>query len=105
ILNPVKHLGNASVNYLETEFSNNMYLSDYYIENASFFRLDNINLGYNFGKILNNKASLRLSGSIQNVFIITKYRGADPENGGNTGVDNNIYPRPRIFSLGANIDF
>ncbi|MGC4234090.1 MAG: SusC/RagA family TonB-linked outer membrane protein [Niabella sp.] len=105
ILNPVKHLGNASVNYLETEFSNNMYLSDYYIENASFFRLDNINLGYNFGKILNNKASLRLSGSIQNVFVITKYRGADPENGGNTGVDNNIYPRPRIFSLGANIDF
>lgn len=105
ILNPVKHIGNASVNYLETEFSNNMYLSDYYIENASFFRLDNINLGYDLGKILKGKASLRLTGNVQNIFVITKYRGADPENASSTGVDNNIYPRPRIYSLGASIDF
>ncbi len=105
IKNPINFIGNASVNYLETGFENNQYLSDYYIENASFFRLDNINLGYNVGKILKNKASLRVSASIQNVVVITKYRGLDPENAGDGGVDGNIYPRPRIFSLGLNFDF
>ncbi|MBK7376496.1 MAG: SusC/RagA family TonB-linked outer membrane protein [Chitinophagaceae bacterium] len=105
IKNPINFIGNASVNYLESGFTNNQYLSDYYIENASFFRLDNINLGYNVGKILKNKASLRIAASIQNVFIITKYKGLDPENSNETGVDNNIYPRPRTFSLGFNLDF
>lgn len=46
-----------------------------------------------------------MNASIQNVFVITKYTGADPENASSSGVDNNIYPRPRIFSLGANLDF
>jgi len=90
---------------LETGFQNNQYLSDYYIENASFFRLDNINLGYNVGRIINNRASLRIAASVQNVFVITKYKGLDPENAGDSGVDGNIYPRPRIFSLGFNFDF
>ena len=103
ILNPVLYVGNAGVNYLETRFSNNRFLSDYYIENASFLRLDNINLGYDLGKVINNKARLRLNASVQNVFVITKYSGADPEN--TSGIDNNIYPRPRIFTLGANLDF
>lgn len=103
IINPVRYVGNAGINYLDTRFSNNRYLSDYYIENASFFRLDNINLGYDLGKVINNKARLRLSANIQNVFVITKYSGADPENTG--GIDNNIYPRPRIFTIGANLDF
>jgi len=105
IKNPINFIGNASANYLETGFSNNQYLSDYYIENASFFRLDNINLGYNWGKIMKGKASLRIAASVQNVFIISKYKGLDPENSNDTGVDNNIYPRPRIFSLGFNLDF
>ncbi len=103
--NPINFIGNASANYQETNFSNNQYLSDYYIENASFFRLDNINLGYNWGKILKGKASLRIAASVQNVFVITKYKGLDPENANESGVDNNIYPRPRIFSLGFNLDF
>jgi TonB-dependent starch-binding outer membrane protein SusC len=103
ILNPVRYIGNAGVNYLDTRFTNNRYLSDYYIENASFFRLDNINLGYDLGRIINNKARLRLNANIQNIFVITKYSGADPENTG--GIDNNIYPRPRIFTIGANLDF
>lgn len=103
--NPINFIGNVSTNYLETNFSNNQYLSDYYIENASFFRLDNINLGYNWGKVLKGKASLRIAASVQNVFIITKYKGLDPENSSDTGVDNNIYPRPRTFSLGLNLDF
>ncbi len=105
IQNPVQHLGNASTNYLETGFSNNRYLSDYYIENASFFRLDNINLGYDLGKITRGKATLRLNANIQNVFVITKYSGADPESANSSGVDNNIYPRPRIYTIGANLDF
>ncbi|MBL0201969.1 MAG: SusC/RagA family TonB-linked outer membrane protein [Chitinophagaceae bacterium] len=105
IKNPINFIGNASANYQESNFSNNQYLSDYYIENASFFRLDNINLGYNWGKIMKGKASLRIAASVQNVFIITKYKGLDPENSSDTGVDNNIYPRPRTFSLGFNLDF
>jgi iron complex outermembrane receptor protein len=105
IKNPIQFIGNASSNYLTTQFSNNQYLSDYYIENASFFRLDNINFGYNFGSVLKNKAQLRLTANIQNVFVITKYSGADPENASSTGVDNNIYPRPTIYSIGANLDF
>lgn len=105
IKNPINFIGNASVNYLETGFTNNQYLSDYYIENASFLRLDNINLGYNVGRIFHDKAALRIAASIQNVFIITKYKGLDPENASDSGVDNNIYPRPRTFSFGINLDF
>ncbi len=105
IKNPVNFIGNASVDYLNTRFNNNQYLSDYYIENASFFRLDNINLGYNAGKVFNNKASLRVAASIQNVFVITNYKGLDPENASESGVDNNIYPRPHTFSLGFSLDF
>lgn len=105
IKNPINFIGNATADYLNTGFSNNRYFSDYYIDNASFFRLDNINLGYNVGKILKDKASLRVAASVQNVFVITKYKGLDPENASDGGVDNNIYPRPRIFSLGFNFDF
>ena len=105
IKNPLLFIQNGSANYMQTQFSNNQYLSDYYIENASYFRLDNINLGYNVGKVWNNKATLRVSASVQNVFVITKYTGLDPENASDSGVDNNIYPRPMVFSLGANLDF
>jgi iron complex outermembrane receptor protein len=66
--------------------------------------LDNINIGYSVGKVLQGKATMRLGASIQNVFVITKYSGLDPELA-NDGVDNTIYPRPRIYSLGMNLDF
>lgn len=105
IEDPNIFIANASVNYLSTHFVNNQYWSDIYIENASYLRLDNINVGYNAGKIFRNKAYLRLSASVQNVFVITKYTGLDPENSDPHGIDNNIYPRPRIFSLGCNLDF
>jgi TonB-dependent starch-binding outer membrane protein SusC len=105
IKNPINFIGNASADYLKTGFVNNQYFSDYYIENASFLRLDNINVGYNLGRIFHNKSSLRINASVQNVFVITKYSGLDPENSDIHGTDNNIYPRPRIFSLGANLDF
>jgi TonB-linked SusC/RagA family outer membrane protein len=105
IKNPLNFIGNGSAGYLDTKFVNNQYLSDYYIENASFLRLDNINLGYNAGKIFNSTTALRVNVSVQNVFVITKYKGLDPENSNDSGVDNTIYPRPRIFSLGLNFDF
>lgn len=94
---------NASPNYLTTNFKGQQLLSDYYVENASFLRMDNVNLGYSFGKILKSKANLQLNASVQNVFIVTKYQGLDPEVA--SGVDNNIYPRPRIFSLGLNLNY
>jgi len=103
--NPLNFISNVSNNYLETNFSNNQFVSDYYIENASFFRLDNINVGYNVGKVFNNRTTLRLAASVQNVFVITKYKGLDPEISSNEQIDNNIYPRPRVFSLGFNLDF
>src|SRR5436190_15817393 len=68
-------LGNASTNYLETQFTGNTEqqpLSDYYINNASFLKMDNLNVGYNFGKVFDKKASLRANLSVQNVFVITK---------------------------------
>jgi len=108
IKNPLNFIGNASQSYLETGFHNNsnsQFLSDYFIENASFLRLDNINLGYNAGRVFNNSASLRILASIQNVAVFTKYKGLDPENSSDFGIDGNIYPRPRIYTLGANLDF
>jgi TonB-dependent starch-binding outer membrane protein SusC len=107
IKNPINFIGNASTDFLRSRFVNNRYLSDYYIENASFFRLDNINFGYDAGtvKFIGDRSALRLSASIQNVFVITKYRGLDPENSSDNGTDNNIYPRPRVFSIGLNLSF
>ena len=106
IINPLSFLNNGSRNVLETNFlggGDRTRLSDYYMENASFLRMDNIFVGYDFGRILNDKASLRLNANVQNVFVITKYTGLDPEV--NTGIDNNFYPRPRVFSLGLNLNF
>ncbi len=105
ILNGSQLISNGSANYLKTGFKNQQYLSDYYIENASFLRLDNINIGYNFGKIMRNTAVLRISASVQNVATITKYTGLDPEVSDDAGIDNNIYPRPRVYSIGVNLDF
>ena len=96
-------LNNGSTDVLTTNFVNNQYFSDYYVENASFLRMDNLNVGYDFGKIIANKGSLRASAGVQNVFTITKYTGLDPEIA--NGIDNNFYPRPRIFSLGLNLGF
>jgi iron complex outermembrane receptor protein len=95
-------LSNLSPSALESGFTIRQFESDYYIENASFLRMENINLGYNFGRILKDKVNLRVSANAQNVFVITKYSGLDPEIAG--GIDNNFYPRPRVYSLGVNLD-
>ena len=96
-------LQNVPTDYFKTQFFNNQFLSNYYIENASFLKMDNIGFGYNAGKVLNNKASLRVGLNCQNVFTITKYTGLDPEVYG--GLDNNTYPRPRVYTLSLNITY
>lgn len=73
------------------------------MENASFFRMDNMSAGYNFAEVLGQKLKARLSFTVQNAFVITKYKGLDPEVEG--GIDNNFYPRPRVFLLGLNLTF
>ena len=80
------------------------FASDLFLENASFFRLDDINVGYTFPELGAWKnANLRLALSVQNVFVITGYKGLDPELDG--GIDNSIWPRPRTYSLRLNLNF
>ncbi len=90
-------------------------ISDLYVEDAGYFRLQNLTLGYDFATILKNSPfeQLRLYFAAQNLFTITKYKGMDPENGtalnGNepwvTGVDVGNYPQPRTYMVGVNIKF
>lgn len=95
-------LNNLSSSYLDTRFNNRQYLSDHYVENASFVKMDNLTLGYNFGKI-NKWCGLNATAMVQNVFTITNYSGIDPEVP--QGMDKSFYPRPRIFSLSLGFDF
>lgn len=81
----------------------NLYLSDYWLENASFLRCDNITVGYTFNDLAKNFSRLRIYGAVQNPFVITKYSGLDPEVFG--GVDNNVYPRATTFTLGLVANF
>ncbi len=96
------YLQNVHYSYFDTQFKTSQYQSDYYVENASFLRMDNINLGYNFPNFIND-TRLRVFGSLQNAFIITNYTGLDPEVF--NGIDNNLYQRPRVYSLGLNFQF
>ena len=87
-------------------FSQAQYLSDYYLENASFLKLDNFTLGYTFPKLFRvaeNDASLNIFGTVQNICTLTKYTGIDPEVF--NGVDGTVYPRPRTFILGIKFNF
>jgi iron complex outermembrane receptor protein len=106
IIDPLGFLANGSRSLLETNFtgSGDKYLlSDYYVENASFLRMDNINIGYNAGEIISKNTNLRIGANVQNVFTVTKYKGLDPEVSG--GIDNNFYPRPRVYNLSLNFNF
>jgi len=96
------YLNNLPNSILKTNFTNYQLYSDYYVENASFLRMDNANLTYNFGKLA-GLSNLKATFNVQNVFVVTKYTGLDPEV--SSGIDNNIYPRPRVFSLGLNASF
>jgi TonB-linked SusC/RagA family outer membrane protein len=92
--------GAADPNFLDN--AGNVKFSDYYLEDASFIRCENISLGYDFGTLVGG-ATLNASLNVNNAFLITKYSGRDPENFG--GIDHNFYPRPQSYTLGINIDF
>lgn len=103
ILSPSKSILNAPASVLESGFYLNQPLSDYYLENASFVKMDNLSLSYNFGKVFHTNVNIRSTLSVQNVFTLTNYSGLDPEIAG--GVDRSFYPRPRTFTLGFNINY
>ena len=85
--------------------SQEQWASDLFLEDASFFRMDDINLGYTFENLGNTSLKLRIAAGVQNVFVITKYSGLDPEVNSDLGIDGAIWPRPRIYSLRVNLNF
>ncbi|MFW5725229.1 MAG: SusC/RagA family TonB-linked outer membrane protein [Bacteroidota bacterium] len=97
------YLSNITRDAFDVNFTTAQYLSDYYIQDASFFKMDNISLSYNFGDLVQNTANLMVSFTVQNAFVISNYNGIDPEIA--FGIDNNFYPRPRNFVLGVNLQF
>lgn len=95
-------LNNLHSSYLNTGFQSRQHLSDYYVENGSFLKMDNLSLSYNFGRVC-RWLSLNASVMVQNVFCITKYSGVDPEVP--SGMDSSFYPRPRTYSLSLGLEF
>lgn len=102
LYNSVGYLNNVTTEAMTYGFNNWRYFSDHYVENASFFRLDNVSFGYQFENLAES-VNLHLSLTVQNALVLTKYSGLDPEVF--NGIDNNIYPRPRVFLLGVKLDF
>lgn len=101
-LNNVLNFYDGAANPSVTNILGNVPLSDYYLENAAFLRCDNITLGYRFKDVVKN-GSIRIYAAVNNAFLVTKYSGQDPENF--NALDNNFYPRPRLYSFGLNFDF
>lgn len=95
-------LNNLNRSFLDTRFTRRQFQSDYYLENASFLKMDNLQLAYDFGKIYKS-LSLHASAMVQNVFTWTKYKGVDPET--SNGVDTAVYPRPRTYSVTLGLNF
>lgn len=103
-------LSNISADYYNTGFATESSsngtqrnYSDYFVKDASFIKLDNVTVGYTFDKSIIKSASLRFTLGVQNVFVLTKYNGIDPEKF--NGIDNNVYPRARTFLFGVNANF
>lgn len=93
-------LSNRPMSALSTNFQARYRLSDYYVQKATFLKIDNITLGYTFGKC---SLKPRIFATVQNPIVITKYDGLDPET--DNGMDNNIYPRPLTCLFGINLNF
>ena len=96
----LQNISSTTANY---GFKSPQYWSDAFVEDASFLRMDNLTLGYNFGDVFNKGSNLRVYGMAQNVFVVTDYSGVDPEIFGN--IDNGFYQRPQVYSLGLNFQF
>ena len=93
---------NGAANPVFENVNGNIQFSDYYIEDATFLRCNNIVLGYTFNNMIKNGMA-RIYGAVSNPFIITDYSGTDPQNFG--AVDKEFYPRPTTFTVGINLDF
>ena len=91
------------------EFIGNGQYSSKYVEDASFLKLDNISLGYNFKHFTKYVSKIRVSATAQNVFCLTRYKGLDPEvnlGGLSPGIENlSYYPRTTVISFGVNVSF
>ena len=85
--------------------SGEQWYSDYFLENAAFFKLDDINAGYTFRRVGRWETDIRLGLSMQNVFMLTGYSGMDPEVTSENGIDNTVWPRPRTYSIRLNVNF
>ena len=100
-------ISNRMSSAVDSNFDDAMYISDYYVENGSFLKLDNITVGYTFPHLFEvvsgRPASLNVFGTVQNICTITGYKGIDPEVYG--GIDGTVYPRPRTFVIGAKFNF
>lgn len=102
-----EYLTNMPSEINKSKFETAQQYSDYFLEDASFLKIDNITLGYNFTKLLKPllgfDMNARAFATVQNAFTITDYSGLDPEVNG--GIDNDVYPRPRTFLFGLNVKF
>ena len=94
-------IANRTPQAIKDGFTKAQYFTDYFVKNASFFKLDNVTAGYTFG--LPKDMSLNVFATVQNVFVITPYQGIDPEIF--SGVDSNLWPRPRTYVLGLKFNF
>ncbi|WP_158797097.1 SusC/RagA family TonB-linked outer membrane protein [Pedobacter sp. L105] len=104
ILTPSGLLNNAPATIYDSGFTSNQFLSDYYVHKANWVKMDNAGLAYNVGRLSpNSTTTMRITANVQNVFVISGYKGVDPEN--STGIDYTLYPRPRTYSLGVNVGF
>ncbi len=113
IKDPPGWIRNATHDYSASGFVNNHYLSDYYVRDASFLKMDNLTLSYDFGRVFNNTVGINLGATVQNVFTLTSYKGIDPEVAKNdndpgkvsTGIDYQFYPIPRTYSISLGLTF
>ena len=101
-------LNNATADLVKMGWTSYIYgASDYFVQNASFVKCDNITLGYNFENLFKGQKyqgiSGRLAFSVSNVFYITKYKGLDPEQ--TSGAESSLYPRPRTYMVNLNLNF
>ena len=95
----------ANTYLFETTRSTELLLSSYFVQNASYVRCDNITLGYTWENLLRNNLRLRVFGAVQNPFVITHYKGLEPELVYSQGLDTSVYPRPVTVTVGLVANF
>lgn len=103
VIDPLGWISNATHDYSASGSLNKHYLSDYYVRDASFLKMDNLTLSYDFGRLFHDTVGINLGATVQNVFTLSSYKGIDPEVSG--GIDHQFYPIPRTYSLSLGLTF